>query len=55
MASIWTQTAELPQFQTLQENIHVDVLIIGGGMSGIYVHICWRRKESIMHWWKRIE
>lgn len=35
MTSIWTQTARMPQFQPLKENIHVDVLIIGGGMSGI--------------------
>ena len=35
MASIWSETARLPQFPPLQENIHTDVLIIGGGMAGL--------------------
>jgi glycine/D-amino acid oxidase-like deaminating enzyme len=35
MASIWSETSRLPQFTTLQENIHTDVLIIGGGMAGL--------------------
>lgn len=33
--SIWSESASLPQFKSLQENIHTDVLIIGGGMCGI--------------------
>jgi glycine/D-amino acid oxidase-like deaminating enzyme len=35
MASIWSETARLSQFPPLQENIHTDVLIIGGGMAGL--------------------
>lgn len=35
MASIWSETAQLPNFPSLQENIHTDVLIIGGGMAGL--------------------
>lgn len=35
MASVWSETARLPQFPTLQDNIHTDVLIIGGGMAGL--------------------
>lgn len=35
MASIWSETARLPQFPPLQENIRTDVLIIGGGMAGL--------------------
>ena len=33
--SIWTESTSLPQFKSLKENIHTDVLIIGGGMCGI--------------------
>lgn len=35
MASIWSETARLPNFQPLRENIRADVLIIGGGMAGL--------------------
>jgi len=35
MESIWKKTAQLPQFPTLEESVHTDVLIIGGGLSGL--------------------
>ncbi len=35
MNSIWTETKELPHFQTLQRDVKTDVLIIGGGITGI--------------------
>jgi len=35
MDSIWTQTAQLPAFPTLEGNHKTDVLIIGGGIAGI--------------------
>ncbi len=35
MASVWSETSELPRFEHLQEDISTDVLIIGGGMAGI--------------------
>lgn len=35
MASIWSETARLPSFAPLQENIRTDVLIIGGGIAGL--------------------
>lgn len=35
MNSIWTETAGLPQFESLAGDIRTDVLIIGGGMAGI--------------------
>jgi glycine/D-amino acid oxidase-like deaminating enzyme len=35
MASIWSETAQLPIFQPLCEDTHTDVLIIGGGMAGL--------------------
>lgn len=35
MASIWTDTVEMPHFQTLDKDIRTNVLIIGGGMTGI--------------------
>ena len=35
MASIWHETAKMPQFPTLDKDISTDVLIIGGGMAGI--------------------
>lgn len=34
MDSIWTKTS-LPQFEKLQKDIKVDVLVIGGGMAGL--------------------
>ena len=33
--SIWKEGVELPSFKKLDKNIDVDVLIIGGGMTGI--------------------
>lgn len=33
--SIWHKQCELPEFKKLQEDIKTDVLIIGGGISGI--------------------
>ena len=35
MDSIWTQTAGLPDFQALQGDLKTEVLIIGGGISGL--------------------
>lgn len=35
MNSLWTQTAERPQFEPLDGNLKTDVLIIGGGLAGI--------------------
>ena len=33
--SVWENSASLPQFLTLDGDIHTDVLIIGGGIAGI--------------------
>jgi glycine/D-amino acid oxidase-like deaminating enzyme len=35
MDSVWTKTAQLPQFEPLSGDIKTDVLIIGGGMAGL--------------------
>ena len=35
MNSIWSETIELPHFPALKEDIKTDVLIIGGGITGI--------------------
>lgn len=35
MASLWQETSGFPRFNTLEKNIHTDVLIIGGGIAGI--------------------
>lgn len=35
MNSIWTESTELPHFETLEGSAHTDVLIIGGGLAGI--------------------
>ena len=35
MDSIWTKTAQLPQFDTLRSDLRTDVLIIGGGLAGV--------------------
>ena len=35
MASIWQETANMPQFPSLRGEIRTDALIIGGGMAGI--------------------
>ncbi len=48
MDSIWTKTAELPQFAPLDRNLHMDVLIIGGGMAGV---LCayWLNRAGVDH------
>jgi glycine/D-amino acid oxidase-like deaminating enzyme/nitrite reductase/ring-hydroxylating ferredoxin subunit len=33
--SIWAATAPLPQFTPLEQNVHVDVCIVGAGISGM--------------------
>lgn len=35
MKSLWQATVNLPSFPTLKNDIHTDVLIIGGGIAGI--------------------
>ena len=35
MESIWTKTAALPRFPPLEGNRKTDVLVIGGGITGI--------------------
>ncbi len=35
MSSLWHETATLPSFPKLSENIKADVLIIGGGLAGL--------------------
>ncbi len=35
MDSVWTKTADLPRFKSLDKDIKTDVLIIGGGMAGV--------------------
>ena len=35
MDSIWTQSAQLPKFEALKEDRKTDVLIIGGGITGL--------------------
>ena len=33
--SVWTATANMPRFETLNKDIKTDVLIVGGGLCGI--------------------
>lgn len=35
MHSLWTETSSLPSFEALNKNVKTDVLIIGGGITGI--------------------
>ena len=35
MGSLWEQTWEAPHFEALKRDMKTDVLIIGGGMTGI--------------------
>ena len=35
MQSLWSDTTKFPTFETLKKDIHTDVLIIGGGITGI--------------------
>ena len=40
--SVWSATVSLPECATLQENIHVDVCVIGAGITGLSTayHLC---------------
>src|SRR3954469_12707805 len=33
--SVWAATAALPECAPLQENVHVDACIVGGGIAGL--------------------
>lgn len=33
--AVWKESAQMPRFPQLQEDIHTDVLVIGGGLAGI--------------------
>ena len=35
MNSIWTESVEMPHFESLEGNVKTDVLIIGGGITGL--------------------
>ena len=35
MDSLWTKTADLPQFDPLDGDLETDVLIVGGGLAGL--------------------
>lgn len=35
MESFWNHSVEMPKFESLNQNMNIDVLIIGGGMAGI--------------------
>ena len=44
MGSVWTRTASLPQFPPLEGDLKTDVLIIGGGITGILCTWMLRRR-----------
>ena len=35
MNTVWQQGADLPRFETLGQDMHTDILIIGGGIDGL--------------------
>lgn len=35
MNSIWTQTVKMPHYPALNQELHVDTLVIGGGLTGL--------------------
>ncbi len=43
MESLWS-SIQLPEFPALAEDIHTDVLVIGGGMAGLLTAYCLRGK-----------
>ena len=46
MNSVWTENAVKPAFCELDKSIKTDVLIIGGGMAGIF----WRADDANDIW-----
>ena len=43
MRSIWSEPALLPRFAALKQDLHTDVLVIGGGIAGL---LCARKLEE---------
>lgn len=49
--SVWTATAEMPPCGPLEQNIHADVCIVGGGMAGLstaYELACAGRRIALL-------
>ena len=44
MSSLWHETAQMPSFPALKENIKADVLIIGAGMAGLLTSFLLKEK-----------
>ncbi|MBD5153907.1 MAG: FAD-dependent oxidoreductase [Oscillibacter sp.] len=46
MESIWTKTASLPQFPPLEGDLKTDILVIGGGITGLLCTWMLRRRGT---------
>lgn len=46
--SLWEKDVEMPSFETLRENRCVDVLIIGGGMTGLHSLYFFQNNDHVM-------
>lgn len=52
MDSIWTKTAQLPQFDPLRSDLRTDVLIIGGGLAGVLCAYKLTQAGWTAPWWR---
>ena len=52
MESLWHDQVKLPQFPQLEQDISTEVLIIGGGLVGIYAPVFCSKRAWITCWWK---
>lgn len=44
MKSLWQETAQIPEFPRLCDDISTDVLVIGGGLAGVLTAYCLKEK-----------
>lgn len=53
MHSLWWETCQIQERQTLKENLETEILVIGGGMAGILTAYQLHKSGKKFLFWKQ--